>query len=294
MILSAAIVSCGPSQKPPPATVTKAPPPPPAPKGDTFRLSQQAGAAGQGKVSIRIENEPLGAAPVKPSRKGGAPGKLIRAYVLTEEHSIAGVEPDGTQHVVGKLIDVEAKTDNPKEQKDADALARALSEVKITFDRAARGEISNLDIKDVNKPLDPVTARIVAGSIYGAGRGQIFAADPIEVGQEWTIHSEVPIPAGGNNVLDLSYHYDKKDGSVATCSFTGKSAGESQGAQLTGEMKGSFEFNLMKGAFVRMLVDTKSARDPGAQASTPGSVLRVHVEWEATTPPGATPSASLR
>jgi hypothetical protein len=289
VILSAAIMSCGPSQKPPPAPV-KPPPPPAAPKGDTFRLSQRAGAAGQGKVSIRIENEPLGA-PAKPSRKG-APAKLVRAYVLTEEHSITGVEPDGTQHVVGKLLDVEAKTDNPKEQKDADALARALSEVKISFDRAARGEISNLDIKDVNKPLDPVTARIVAGSIYGAGRGQIFAADPVEVGQEWTIHSEVPIPAGGNNVLDLSYHYDKKDGSVATCSFTGKSAGESQGAQLTGEMKGSFEFDLMKGAFVRILADTKSARDPGAQATTPGSVLRVHVEWEATTPPGAAPSAS--
>lgn len=282
-------LSACPAPKPKPTPVSPLPKPE-APKGDLFRLGEKAGTSGQGRVSIRVENEPLN--PPKPTRKGGGPAKLVRAYTLSEEHTVIGVEPDGTQHITGKLLDVEAKTDNPKEQKDADAIARLLTEIKIGFDRHPRGEVSKLEISDVNKPLDPVTARIVAGSIYGAGRGQIFPENHTEVGQSWTIRSEVPIPAGGANTLELEYHYDKKDGSIATCTFTGKSTGESQGAQLTGELKGEFRFDVLLGTFVSMTVDTKSARDPGAQAQVPGSVLRVHVEWEAQAAKASAPAAA--
>jgi hypothetical protein len=99
--------------KPPPPVVVVPPKPvePPKPKGDLLVFGEKAGDKGQGKVSVRIENEPLNA---KPGRKGVVPGRLMRAYTLTEEHSIISVDADGTQHITGKLIDVEGKTDNPK------------------------------------------------------------------------------------------------------------------------------------------------------------------------------------
>ncbi|MCS6914563.1 MAG: hypothetical protein RMK29_09540 [Myxococcales bacterium] len=269
-----------PKPAPPPQPVVQ--PPPPPPRGDLFRFSQQAGTSGQGRVSIRIENEPLNP---KPGRKGASSGRLMRAYTLTEEHLIVSVDADGTQHITGKLIDVEGKTDNPKEQREADALARALSEIKISFDRTARGEVipAKLEITDVNRPLDPRTARIVAGSIYGAGRGPIFPEEHVEVGRTWTIRSEVPIP-GGNITWEIEYKYERREGNIAVISFSGKSSGESQGAQLTGDAKGELRFDLQKGALAAMTVDTKNASDPGPQASTPGTILRVHVEWEAVAP----------
>jgi hypothetical protein len=140
---------------------------------------------------------------------------------------------------------------------------------------------AKLEVSDVNKPLDPVTARIVAGSIYGAGRGAIFTDKHVEVGATWPIRSEVTIPTGGSNNWEIEYKYEKREGSVATISFTGKSSGESQGAQLTGDVSGELRFDTATGAVAFVRVDTKSARDPGAQAAIPGAVLRVHVEWEA-------------
>ena len=41
--------------------------------------------------------------------------------------------------------------------------------------RSALGEVTDLTAEPYNKPLDPSTAQIVARSIYGAGRGVLFA-----------------------------------------------------------------------------------------------------------------------
>ena len=42
--------------------------------------------------------------------------------------------------------------------------------------------------------------------------------------------------------------------------------------------------NVQAGAFVSMLVDTKTVFDPGPQAPSPGKVLRIHMEWEKEAP----------
>lgn len=272
--------ACGPAPRPP---VVAAPPPKPAaPPGELFRFQEKAGEAGQGKVSIRIESEPFSGNPK--ARKG--PPKLARAFAMTEEHAVAAVDADGTQHVTGKLLDVEGKGETAKEQKAADALARALSEIKISFDRSAKGEVTRLKVEAVNDPLDEGPARIVAGSIYGAGRGAFFPEQQTEVGNGWKISTEVPIPNGGSNNLEIEYHYDKKEGTVAAVSFKGQSHGESQGAQLSGEIAGDFKFDYQAGRLVSHVLDTRSAR---AEA-TSGSILRVHVEWQAQ-PSAAAPAA---
>lgn len=265
-----------PMPKPVPVVVPPPPPKPVVPAGDLFRLQGRAGQKGQGKVSILIENEPLNV--VAKARKGSV--RLMRVFTLNEEHTLTAVDPDGTQHVVGRLVEIEGKGDSPREQKDVDAVSRALAEIKVSFERSPRGEVTKLAVEGAQKPLDPGFARIMGGSIYGAGRGYLFPERNTEVGNDWKVRTEVPIPqpSGGQNNLEIDYHYEKKDGSVATISFKGKSQGESQGAQLQGTTQGEVHFDLATGDFMGQMVDTISERSE----SGVGSRLHVHVDWQAT------------
>ena len=282
-----ALGACGPKPAPVTGTIKNTPPLPPP--GDQFRLAAKVGDKGEGKVSIRVETD-------QPAPKGKR-AHQVRTYLMTEQHSVSGVDPDGTQQVSGRLLDVEAKGENPKEQRELDALARALSEMKISFRRSALGEVTDLTAEPYNKPLDPSTAQIVARSIYGAGRGVLFAEQRQQVGQTWKKLSEVPLPGNaGANKLDLDYTYAKKEGTVATVSFTGKSAGQAGDIKLAGELTGELQVDLIAGTFLKQTVDTKSVRGEG----TPGMVtISVHVEWQAqpgeaapvaAAPPAAAPA----
>lgn len=267
-----ALAACGPKPRPVPGPVTNVPPPPPP--GDVFRLSAKVGDSGQGKVTVRVESD-------QPGPKGKRV-RVVRTYIMLEQHSITAVDADGTQQVSARLLDVEGKSENPKEQRELDALSRALSEVKIGFKRTPLGEVTDLTADPINKPLDPSTAQIVARSIYGAGRGVLFAEERQQVGQTWKKLSEVPLPNNaGSNKLDVDYHYDKKEGTVATVTFTGKSTGQAGEMKLSGELTGTLLLDLKTGSFVSQLMDTKSVRGEG----TPGAAtISVHVEWQAQAP----------
>lgn len=270
--LGLALSACGP--KPRPKTAINNPPPPPAPVGEQLRLAAKVGQTTQGKVTLRVESDSPG-----PKNKRV---HSVRTYTLNEEQTVTAVDPDGTQQVTGRLRDVDIKSDNPKEARELEGIARALSELKITFKRTALGEVPELTAEPVNKPLDPYTAVVVARSVYGAGRGVLFTDQRKQVGDRWNKHSEVPLPNNaGTNVIDVEYRLEKLEGAVATIAFTGKSQAQAGDVKLTGELSGTLQLDVKTGAYLSQTVETKSVRGEG----TPGAAtVQVRLEWQAEAP----------
>lgn len=289
-LLIVGLVGCGPKPKPLPPPPP--PPPPPKPVGDLLRLSGQKGQSEQGKVKLDFENTSLSPNPKKPPRKWSY------SFTLTAKHTYSDVDADGTQHVQVELLDVEAHSDNPKTAPlDPGVLAQIMQEAKITFDRSARGEVSKLEVEGGNKPGDranygPSITRIVVGSIYGAGRGYVFPERRVEVNNDWVVNTELPIPNGGKNTVELSYHYEAKDGNLATITFDGKTNGsvEKEDAPdkktlLTGTRKGTLKFDVGSGTLVSQVVDTEDGRsDPGGQPMISGTIAKLHLQWDLQQP----------
>src|SRR5438105_779140 len=83
-------LGCTPKPKPQP---TK----PPAPLGDMLRYAGKVSDKGSGKVTVRVEDSTVGAKKAK-----------VSAFQFGEEHTVTEVKPDGSMHVTGAFVDVEA------------------------------------------------------------------------------------------------------------------------------------------------------------------------------------------
>ena len=253
--------------KPPPPVVT--PPPPP---GDTLRLIGKAGDKASGNVKVRLEK----------SEAGSSKKPKVFAFNLEEEHTVEKADESGNLHVTGKFFNIEAQGDDKKERKAGEAMARALSEIQIAFDISNRGDVTNFEVKNI--PDNYISeARLIAAWVYGAEHGPLFDSGPIEQSKGWQVRAQIPIPSGGSKNWEINCTYAKKERNVATVAIDGKVTGESQGTQLSGELKGEVKLDVAKGVLVYQDIDSNSVFKSGDSG---GHQVHIHVTWEAQAPAG--------
>lgn len=273
-------LGCAPKPKPQPVI----PPPPP---GDLLHYSGKANEKAAGKVSVRVEESTIGAKKPK-----------VSAFQFGEEHTITELKPDGSMHVTGAFINVETLGDTPREKKDGEVVARALQEVKVAYDIDARGTVTNFaaPLSDEYDAKVVSRTRLIAQWVYGADRGPLFDPGRIEVTKGWKIRAEVPIKSGdttvGNKNWDIDYTYTKKEKGICSIELNGKVSGESQGTQLSGEVKGELRLDQSAGHLVYQDIDSNSAFRAGG-SDKGGHIVHVHVTWElATDAPAPAPAAA--
>lgn len=252
-----------------PKKVNVAPPPPP---GDTMRLIAKTGDKVTGNVKVRLEKAEL----------GGKKKPKIYAFQLEEEHVFEKVDPSGAMHVTAKFFNVEAQGDTPKEKKAGEDLARALSDMQIAYDVTNRGDVTNFEVKNV-ADASLSEARLIGVWVFGAERGPTFDAGPIETGKGWQTRAQIPIPAGGSKNWEIDCSYTKKEANLATVMLNGKVTGESQGTQLSGELKGEVRLDVAKGALSFQEMDSQSTFRTGESG---GQSIHIHVTWEGQAPSG--------
>ena len=245
---------------------------PPVPPGDTLRLSAKAGDKASGNIKIRLEKVDV----------GGKKKPKTYAFQLEEEHVFEKVDASGSMHVTAKFFNVEAQGDTPKEKKAGEDLARALSDMQVAYDLNTRGDVTNFEVKNV-PDANLSEARLIAVWVYGAERGPMFDAGPIETGKAWQTRAQIPIPAGGSKNWEIDCNYAKKEKNVAFVTVAGKVTGESQGTQLTGEIKGEFRLDVGRGALVYQEMDSQSTFRTGESG---GQQIHIHVTWEGQAPAG--------
>ena len=240
-----------------------------------------------GKVSVRVEESTIGAKKPK-----------VSAFQFGEEHTITELKPDGSMHVTGAFINVETLGDTPREKKDGEVVARALQEVKVAYDIDARGTVTNFaaPLSDEYDAKVVSRTRLIAQWVYGADRGPLFDPGRIEVTKGWKIRAEVPIKSGdttvGNKNWDIDYTYTKKEKGICSIELNGKVSGESQGTQLSGEVKGELRLDQSAGHLVYQDIDSNSAFRAGG-SDKGGHIVHVHVTWElATDAPAPAPAAA--
>ncbi|MBL9004620.1 MAG: hypothetical protein JNJ46_10255 [Myxococcales bacterium] len=250
---------------------------PPVPPGDALRLVAKAGDKVGGNVKIRLEKTDV----------GGKKKPRTYAFQLEEEHVFEKVDPSGSMHVTAKFFNVEAQGDTPKEKKAGEDLARALSDMQIAYDVTTRGDVTNFEVKNVPDGFMS-EARLIGVWVYGAERGPMFDAGPIEAGKGWQTRAQIPIPAGGSKNWEIDCSYAKKEKNLAYVTLAGKVTGESQGTQLTGEIKGEVRVDVARGGLTFQEMDSQSTFRTGESG---GQQIHIHVTWEAQAPAGGAASA---
>jgi hypothetical protein len=237
-----------------------------------MRLIGKATDKATGNVKVRLEKNDVGS-----TRK-----PKVFAFQLEEEHTVESADATGNLHVSGKFFNVEAQGDTPKEKKAGEAMARALSEIQIAYDVTNRGDVTNFEVKNV--PDNYISeARLIAAWIYGAEHGPLFDAAPIEPQKGWQIRAQIPIPSGGSKNWEISCTYAKKEHNIASVTVDGKVTGESQGTQLSGELKGEVRLDISKGVLVYQDIDSNSTFRSDGDTSG-GHQIHVHVTWEVEAP----------
>ena len=255
--------------KPPPAPIN-----PPQPPGDTLRIIGKAGDKASGTVKVRLEK----------SDSGSSKKPKALAFNLEEEHVVEKADESGNLHVTAKFFNIEAQGETSKEKKTGEAMARALSEIQIAYDISNRGDVTNFEVKNI--PDNYMSeGRLIAAWVYGAEHGPLFDASPIEQGKGWQVRAQIPIPSGGSKNWEIGCTYSKKEKNIASIAVDGKVTGESQGTQLSGELKGEVRLDVAKGVLVYQDIDSNSTFRSGGDSSG-GHQVHVHVTWEAQAPAG--------
>jgi hypothetical protein len=255
--------------KPPPPVVV--PPPPP---GDTLRLMGKAGDKATGSVKVRLEKSEVGSTK-KPK---------TFAFNLEEEHVVEKADESGNLHMTAKFFNIEAQGDSAKEKKAGEAMARALSEIQIAYDVSNRGDVTNFEVKNI--PDNYLSeARLIASWVYGAEHGPLFDSGPIEQGKAWQVRAQIPIPSGGSKNWEIGCTYSKKERNVASIAVEGKVTGESQGTQLSGEVKGEIRLDVPRGVLTYQDIDSVSTFRSGGDKEG-GHQVHIHITWEAQAPAG--------
>lgn len=245
---------------------------PPQPPGDTLRLMAKAGDKASGNVKIRLEKTDV----------GGKKKPKTYAFQFEEEHVFEKVDAGGGMHVTAKFFNVEAQGDTAKEKKAGEDLARALSDMQIAYDVTTRGDVTNFEVKNVPDGFIS-DARLIGVWVYGAERGPMFDVGPIETGKAWQTRAQIPIPAGGSKNWEIDCSYVKKEKDVAFITVGGKVTGESQGTQLTGEIKGEVRLDVPRGGLTYQEIDSQSTFRTGESG---GQQIHIHVTWEGQAPAG--------
>lgn len=246
--------------------------------GDPLSLMSKAKDKLSGLVKVRLEK--LDAGKKKPD---------IYNLQFEEEHVVESIDAGGGMHVSGKFFNVESQGETAKERKAGDKLARALSDMQISFDISSRGEVSTLDVRNVSDALLP-DARLIAIWVYGAERGALFDAGPVVLGKGWKSRAQIPIPSGGSKKWDINCSYAKRSGAVATVLFTGTVTGQSGGVQLAGELKGEVRLDTERGILTYSEVDAQAVYkipDGGSQQN------HITVTWQKQdrqAPPSSAPA----
>jgi hypothetical protein len=281
-VLTLLVLVSGCAHKAPPPS-----PPPAAPVGDTvLRWKAQPGESLSAKGKLTIVQDVSGGQGPKASTK-----HLALAFDFTEEEKVESVNADGTATVHARLVDVVGQTGEGGNQAAVDQFALALDDVKITFQRSARGEVNGLILAGIHPPLEEQTARAMLNSLYSAQRGPLFPEQPQIVGGTWKAETALPPSTGFSGQITYSYTLSRKGGGVAVIAAEGKVDGAGGSAQAPRAMKGrstgEYRFDLESGKLIGTV--TEGQVDVDQVIGTPPTALKVkqqvRAEWALQAPP---------
>ena len=258
-----AMVGCAHKKPPPPPP----PAPPPPPTGDKLRITAHAGEEPHAKVKLAIVQDV---------------GKkhLELSFDFVDEEKVMAVDPEGTASFTARLVDAVGTAASGAPQQMVDDFALALDELKIQFKRSARGEIAGVMLSGVRPPLEEGTARSIVNAMYSAQRGAITPEPPMDVGQTWTVTTALPPSTGFTGQVSYTYKYERKGGSVAVITGSGKLDGKATGKTMTG--KSTAEYRLETGG---RLIGSVVETDTDVEAAPSSVKQHVRAEWTYQSPP---------
>jgi hypothetical protein len=271
------LLTIGCAHKPPPP-----PPPPPPPKGDLLRFKSNPGDELRAKVSLLIDQESA-------AKQGDKAGnrKMTLSFNFGEEQKVDAVAPDGAASISARLVDASGSAQTGATQQGVDDFALALDELKISFKRTPRGEISAITMSGVRSPLDDKTARIILNAIYAAARGPILPEEQVDVGATWHATTQVPTSFGTSADATYNYKYVNKEGGVAVISCDGaldsKSPEGTAQKRLSGKNDSEYRLDIAGGRLVAFTTDVTTQLEEqvtGQQTLALASKLRVKVDYK--------------
>lgn len=272
------------AHKPPPPPPAP-PPPPPPPKGDHLRFKAKAGETSTSKVRLTIESESVAAQ----GGQRGADKPIVLQFRFGEEEKVDSVAADGSALVSARLVDAVGEASQGANQKVVDDMALAFDELKIQFKRTPRGEISAIGLSGLRAPLQEPTARQVLDAIYGAQRGALFPADPVDVGGTWKTVVPMLASTGFSGAVDYDYTYARKEGTVAGISAVGRLEAKRVGqrgqvvSHLTGQSTCDYRFDVAAGKLVASTIDQMTQVEGAiAGQQTLNLGVRQHIRVEFT------------
>lgn len=267
------------AHQPPPAPPPPAPPPPP--KGDRLRFKAGPGEERRSRVKLTLEQETAAAQ----GERRGASKPVVLTFAFGEEEKIDAVAADGAMLVEARIVDAVGQGSAGTNPQTVDDMALAFDELKIQFKRQSRGEVVSLGLSGLRKPLSEATARQALNAIYGAQRGQLFPAEPVDVGGTWKTTMPIPSSAGFAGDVHYDYTYARKSGAVAVILCEGRFEGKRTGAvaqKLSGRSSAEYHFDVAAGKLLSSTVD-QITQDEGAvqgeQLLQLGVRQHIRIEW---------------
>jgi hypothetical protein len=275
LVLAIASMGCQPKPKPQPQHPT---PPPPPPKGELLRWKAKTGDAISAAVKLVFETD----IELSAGKKAGIKHAVFN-YHFTDEEKIGEVASDGTATISTRLVDV-AGSATGVSQEYTDDFALALDELKISFKRSPRGEVSALAITGVRKPLDEAIAFGVAQTLYLSGLGPILPEKNVEEKATW--QADAPLPEKATGKFTVASGYTKKEGPLATVTVEANlQADRPNGSvtqKLTGKLNTELQLALEAGNFVHLVSDVLRQSDlllSGQATPTAGAKHHFHADW---------------
>jgi hypothetical protein len=124
---------------------------------------------------------------IDPRRRPVGPATL-HTFTMSVEEKIRA-EGDSA-HVEARLIEVVGASGEPQL---SDQLALAMDELKISFRRNARGEVSDVKLEALRPPLDEPTAHAIISAVFYAHRGPRLPDKPVGLQDDWTVESDLEV-----------------------------------------------------------------------------------------------------
>ncbi len=113
----------------------------------------------------------------------------LHTFNLSIEEKVNSIE-QGSALVSARLVDVVGASGEPQL---SDQLALALDDLKISFRRTDRGEILDLKIEGVRRPLDEPTVLAIVTTLFGAARGPCLPESEVALQDDWTVEADAEV-----------------------------------------------------------------------------------------------------
>lgn len=173
----------------------------------------------------------------------------LHTFSLQLEETVKSVDRDSVT-VAASLVDVVGASGDPQL---SDKLALALDDLRISFKRSTRADVTDVKIDGVHAPLEPHIARAIVLVLIGALRGPVLPMKSIGLQDDYQIQTSFEL-VGITAHLRNFYTLVAKNGDVLRIRDKGKleaigSIGDTR-RQLIGDTFSEETFDLGKGMLV--------------------------------------------